>query len=308
MTTLGLALDDYLRLRRALGFRLLNSGRLLADFVGFCDNAGAATITTDVALAWAVRPLGDPGWSAQRLGVVRGFAKWLQALDPSTEVPPTGLLPGRNRRATPYLYSSSEISSLLEAARGLHPPLRAATYETFFGLLATTGMRVGEAIRLDRSHLSLPDGLLTIYGTKFNKSRQLPLHPSTVEALRAYERRRDELCPRATAPSFFVGTTAGTRLAYSTVAATFSRLVPMAGIVARSSRCRPRMHDLRHSFAVVTLLDWYRCGSEVQPLLPLLSTYLGHADPKWTYWYLSASPELLALAADRLQATLGSLL
>jgi len=169
-------------------------------------------------------------------------------------------------------------------------------------------MRVGEAIRLDRSHLSLPDGLLTIYGTKFNKSRQLPLHPSTVEALRAYERRRDELCPRATAPSFFVGTTAGTRLAYSTVAATFSRLVPMAGIVARSSRCRPRMHDLRHSFAVVTLLDWYRCGSEVQPLLPLLSTYLGHADPKWTYWYLSASPELLALAADRLQATLGSLL
>ena len=230
MTKLGLALDDYLRLRRALGFKLINSGRLLADFVGFCDNAGAATITTGVALAWAVRPWGDPGWSAQRLGAVRGFAKWLQAVDPSTEVPPAGLLPGRNRRATPYLYSGSEISSLLAAARGLHPPLRAATYETFFGLLATTGMRVGEAIRLDRSHLSLQDGLLTIYGTKFNKSRQLPLHPSTVAALRAYERRRDELCPRATAPSFFVGTTAGTRLAYSTVAATFSRLVPMAGL------------------------------------------------------------------------------
>ena len=238
-----------------------------------------------------------------RLTVVRGFARWLQASDPATEVPPLGWLPPR-RRTTPYLYSADDVAALLAAARRVRWPLPAASYETLIALLAVTGMRIGEAIRLDRSDLSPGEGLLTISDSKFGKSRQLLLHPSTVSALGCYLRRRGELSPAPGEPAVFVHP-AGNRLNYEAVQQMFKVLLGRAGIRPRSDRCRPTIHGLRHSFAVNTLIRWYREGADVQARLPQLSTWLGHADPKWTYWYLSASPELLALAAERLEAPPG---
>jgi integrase len=238
--------------------------------------------------------------------VVRGFAKHLHDLDPLSEVPPADLLPEPKRRATPYLYAPAEIVGLMRAARALSSPLKAATYETLVGLLAATGMRVGEAIRLNRDHLDLDHQLLSILHSKFGKSREIPLHPTTVEALRNYARRRDELCPYAKTPSFFVST-AGTRLIAANVRQVFGRLARAAGLQRRSARCTPRLHDLRHSFAVGTVLGWYRSGLDVEAVMPRLSTYLGHVDPASTYWYLEAAPELLALASERLERALGEL-
>jgi integrase len=194
----------------------------------------------------------------------------------------------------------------MTAARTLASPLKAVTYETLVGLLATTGMRMGEAIRLDRADLDWNNGVLTVRSSKFGKSREVPLHPSTLGALRAYQRRCDQLCPRPKAPSFFISTT-GTRLDQPTVGATFVMLARQAGLGPRSPRCRPRPHDLRHSFAVRTLLNWYRAGDNVESKLPLLSTYLGHVSPASTYWYLTAAPELLALASKRLEHALEEL-
>ena len=190
----------------------------------------------------------------------------------------------------------------MTAARCLLPPLRAATYETLVGLLATTGLRMGEAIRLDSADLDWDNGVLTVRSSKFGKSREVPLHPSTLDALQAYQLRRDHLCPRPKAPSFFLSMR-GTRLDQPTVGSTFLLLVRQARLRPRSLRCRPRPHDLRHSFAVRTLLNWYRAGDDVESKLPLLSTYLGHVSPASTYWYLSGAPELLALASQRLEQT-----
>jgi integrase/recombinase XerD len=233
---------------------------------------------------------------------VCGFAVHLHALDPRVEVPPPGLLRRGPRRQTPYLYSQADITALVDAAGTLFRSLGAATYQTLIGLLAVTGMRVGEAIRLDRDDLDADhDGLLTVRHSKFGKSRQLPLHPSTVAAVRRYLQVRDELLPAPTSPALLLST-AGTRLGYNNVWRTFHRLVSQVGLTARSPSCQPRIHDLRHSFAVHTMLDWYADGADVQALLPRLSTYLSHTDPKHTYWYLQAAPELLALAAQRLDA------
>jgi len=307
VSQLHTAVDDYLGVRRALGFKLKREGRLLPQLVAYLERAGAETITTELALAWATQPPdGHPAWWAERMGIVRGFARHLQTLDPATQVPPTGLLPRQARRATPFLYSNAEVVALMEAARELRPPLRAATYETLVGLLAVTGMRVGEAIRLDRDDLDWTKGLLTVRDTKFGKSRQVPLHPSTVEALATYARLRDQLCPQPIAQSFFVSVV-GTRLIYNNVHLTFLELVRLARLQRRTAARRPRPHDLRHTFAVRTLLDWYRAGLEVEARLPLLSTYLGHFHPRHTYWYLSAAPELMGLAGQRLQDAMGQL-
>jgi integrase len=301
------AADDYLALRRALGFKLEPYGRLLASFAGYLERAGADTITTDLAVGWARLPAGaDPRWWNRRLGVVRGFARYLQAFDPGTQVPPAGLLACHERRTTPYLYSPADIGSLLHAAGQLRPPLHAATYQTLIALLAVTGMRVGEACRLGDRNADLNAGMLTITRSKFGKSRQVPLHDSATTALRAYAARRDQLCPKATAPTFFVSA-AGTAVAASSPSKVFARLLDTAGIRAPAGRRRPRLHDLRHSFAVASLLGWYRAGLDVQARLPLLSAYLGHVDPKSTYWYLQAAPELLALAAQRLEHATGDL-
>jgi integrase/recombinase XerD len=305
MSALATALTEYLTIRRRLGFKLDRHVQLLGDFVAYLDEREATTVTTEVALAWARRPAGaDPSWWGARLSAVRVFARYLKAIDPATEIPPADLWPARSQRATPYLYSTSDISALMTAARRLPPGHRAATYATLIGLLAVTGMRVGEAIRLDIDDIDWAERVLAIQASKFGKSREVVLHPTAVEALRAYTERRRQLRPRTS--SFFVSL-AGTRLIYSNVHRTFHRLVEEADIGPRSPRCRPRPHDLRHTFAVNTLLAWYRAGLDVPSRMHLLSTYLGHLDPTDTYWYLSATPELLELVGQRLERTLGEL-
>ena len=301
MTPLRQALDDYLTMRRGLGYKLERGEKLLAQFLAYLDEVGADSVTVEDALAWARLPASaDPSWWSQRLSVVRGFAAYLHTLDPAAEVPAAELLPWRRRRATPYLYTDAQIAALIAACASLRFPLRVATYGTLLGRLAISGLRVGEAIRLDRGDLDLERGLLLVRDGKFGKSRELPLHATAVRALRGYLRRRQRLQPRPQAEALFVSL-AGTRLRYCNVSWTFLRLVRRAGLEPRSATCRPRLHDLRHSFAVRTVLDAYRADSDVQARLPLLSTYLGHVDPAATYWYLSAAPELLALAGQRLE-------
>lgn len=233
-----------------------------------------------------------------RLCVVRGFARYLHGLDPRVEVPPSDLLPHRHRRPTPYLFSISEVAALLAAAGRLRPPLRAATHQTLFGLLAVSGLRVGEAIRLNTTDVNFTTGILTVRDSKFGKSRQLPLHPTTITALRRYAAERDQEFPQRGAASFFASAT-GTRLIGTNLRAVFRMMLADNGIGADSSN-PPRIHGLRHSFAVNTLLDWYRDGGDVTARTPLLSAYLGHSNPSSTYWYLQAAPELMALAATRL--------
>jgi integrase len=212
------------------------------------------------------------------------------------------MLPDRSHRATPYLYSEHEVLGLMTAAQKLPAPMRQETTATIVGLLYATGMRVGEALRLDRGDVDLDEGLLVVRDSKFGKSREVPLHKSAVEALGSYAERRDELCPQASTDAFFLSAT-GTRVLYCNFHMAFLGLVREAGLRPRSPKCRPRPHDLRHSFAVSTLIDWYREGVEVEPLLARLSTYLGHVHPGNTYWYLSAAPELLGLAAARLEGS-----
>jgi integrase/recombinase XerD len=306
MTGIRQAISDYLAVRRALGCKLEDHGWLLADFASFLEAAGARTVTTGLALEWATLPEEAlPSWHAARLRVVRGFARHLQALDPATEVPPAGLLAGRNRRAVPYLYSDAEVAALMAATASLRPALHAATHNTLIGVLSTTGMRLGEAIRLDRSDLDAPERTLTIRDSKFAKSRQIPLHPSTLAALTGYAQLRDQHFPQPKTPALLVST-AGTRLISQGIHYVFARLVRQAALQPRSPECRPRLHDFRHSLAVNTLLTWYRQGLDVQARLPMLSTMLGHSSPANTYWYLSAVPELLALAAERRQTGPGA--
>jgi integrase len=305
MSDLRAALDDYLAIRRALGFKLARAGLLLADFVSHQEAKGRDTITIDAALAWAtLPPNGASDWWAQRLSVVRAFARHLHAIDPAHEVPPADLLPGHSHRATPYLYSDADIAALMAAARELRSPLRAATFETLVGLLAVSGLRIGEALRLDRDDVDLVEGVLAVRLTKFGKSREVPVHASTVDALAAYARARDRLCPRPAGPAFFVST-AGTRLLYCNAHLAWLELVRRAGLQPRSATCRPRPHDLRHGFAVATLVGWYRDGADVAARMPMLSTYLGHVHPANTYWYLTAAPELLSLVVVRLEASFG---
>jgi integrase len=304
MSPLHDALADYLQIRRALGYKLERAGKLLPQYLDYLDARGEQLVTIENALAWATLPAGDTNWWAFRMSVVRGFVAYLHAFDPAHKVPPKDLLRRQARRMTPYLYSEQEIQALMAAASSLSSPLRQATYRTLIGLLSVTGMRVGEAIRLDDRDVDLRHGVLTVRETKFGKNRELPLHRSTVDALRAYRRLRDRHQPTRVSDAVLISP-AGTRLLYCNVSHTFVQLVERAGLQPRSARCRPTLHGMRHSFAVRTLLDWYRADVEVQPRLPLLSTYLGHVHPKDTYWYLTAAPELLELAAGRLERSQG---
>jgi integrase/recombinase XerD len=300
MTDLDQAVTDYLAVRRSLGYKLVEQGRLLFDFVAYLDTIGAPRVTTEVAAAWATQPTGcSPVRWAQRLAVVRGFARHLKAIDPDTEIPPLGVLPHRCRRVAPYLYSDDDVEALVAAARALRSPQRAATYETLIGLLAVTGMRSGEAIRLQRDHIDWDEGVVTIWSSKFHKSRAVPVHRTSLDALRRYSQVRDEFCPHPSSPAFFL-TTAGTRLGHDSLNRVFRGLVHETGL-DRPGQRRPRPHDLRHRFAVKTLIGWYRAGVNVEAHMPLLSTYLGHSNPENTFWYLSAVPELLILASKRLE-------
>jgi integrase/recombinase XerD len=295
---------DYLRLRRALGFKLEREGDLLDQFAGYLRTAEAATITSELAIAWARQPSGaQPNHWAKRLGVVRKFAAYLQTIEPATEVPPPGVFPARRHRPTPYLWSQSDIGRLLEGARALRPPLRAATHEALFGLLATSGMRLGEAVALQRGDVDLNAGVITIREAKFGRSRLVPLHQSTTRALRRYAAKRDCLCPRPRSSAFFLSS-AGAALDRSGVSKTLRKITTAIG--TRTATTHPRAHDLRHSFAVRTLIEWQLSGVSADERIAVLSTYLGHVSPADTYWYLSASPELMQFAADRLEARFGT--
>jgi integrase len=290
-------------MRRALGFKLTTQGRHLMSFIAFCEERRAGSVTADLAIEWATRTArgsGNEVYQARRLDVVRIFARHLQALDPATEVPPDDVLARRYLRIPPYLYSQDEVAALMSAADDLAPALRAATWRTLIGLLAVTGMRQGEACRLGRDDAGLDDGALVIRDSKFGKSRQVFVHLTTISALCAYAQARDKAFPEPRAATFFVNSRGGP-LDAGNVQHTFAALVTAAAIAPRPGQRAPRLHDLRHAFAVATMLDWYRDGRDVQARLPLLSTWLGHVDPKSTYWYLQAVPELLAVAAGRLE-------
>lgn len=302
MSTLSQHLEDYLRLRRGLGHQLADSARLLPSFVEHLEVHGTSTITVDTALSWVQRPDADPTSSVwlRRMTAVRGFARYMSGLDPETEIPPLGLVTFRKRWRAPFIYSESEVVALMEGIPGLIPtPLRAATFQTMIGLLAATGMRVGEAIALRRADIDWAEGVLVVRGAKFNKSRELPLDPSTVEALSTYALLRDRAVAEPSSPTFFLSRK-GTAVIYSDFSVKFRELVRVTG-VGSGSPASPRVHDLRHSFAVKTLIGWYREDQDVGALLPRLSTYLGHLSPGHTYWYLSAAPELLELAGARLE-------
>lgn len=301
------ALRDYLAVRRSLGYQLDKAEELLTDFVGYLEGQGATHITTELALAWATRPAGaHPAWWRHRLGAVRGFARHLQCADPRTEVPPSDLLPATQPRMTPYLYSETEIAALMAAARGLVPAFRGATYETLIGLLVVSGMRIGEVLRLGRDDVDEDRLAIVVRRSKPGSSREVPLHETTMEALHAYARLRDQRFSVPSSQRFFISAK-GAGLCYTTVRTTFRELVRTAGLEGRGVRCRPRIHDIRHSFAVASVLRWYREGADVDAKLPLLSAVLGHVDPASTYWYLEAAPELLAIVADRLGAVLSEL-
>ncbi len=303
MSYLRNALADYLTMRRALGYKLDKTERLLGQFTAYAEGRGDTYIKTETALSWATLPPGaDTIWISRRLAEVRIFARHLRALDGASEVPPDDLLPTRRRRAVPYLYTPQEISDLMRATEILRGSHVQATYRTLIGLLAATGMRIGEAIGLDRDDFDAGSGMVTIRHGKFDKARSLPLHPSTVTALDDYLRRDDR--PRGRNTSTLLISSTGKRLRYAVVQPIFKKLLHHCGIVPRSAICRPRIHDLRHSFAVSTIVDDYRTGNPGSRLA-ILSTYLGHADPGDTYWYLSAAPELLGLAGEKLERHLG---
>ena len=300
MTELHQALDDYLRLRRSLGHQLAEARWLLPDFVAFMAERGEQTVTVGAALAWmkAREPGAVTTLSPRRITAVRGFARYLSGIDPATEVPPMGLVPYKRHRGQIFLYSDADIAAIIASARATIPePLRAETYHTLIGLLAASGLRIGEAIKLDRGDIDWTEGVLHIRESKFGKSRLVPVTDSVTTALREYDTLRDELMPAPKDPAFFVSRTAK-RLIYAVVCPTFRALVDAAGVGIDAPH-RPRLHELRHTFAVRTLLHWYRTEDNVQAKIPSLSTYMGHREPAYTYWYLSAAPELLALAAAR---------
>jgi integrase/recombinase XerD len=307
MTTLREHAEQYLAMRRALGFKLTTFGHRLLGFVTYLEVHQLHSITTDAALAWATgtpHSADEVTWS-RRLMIARIFARHMAVLDPATEIPPVDVLPHHYRRVTPHLYTDIELAALLSATDDLLPPLRALTWRTLLGLLAVTGLRTGEACRLDDADVDLHDTLvLTVRDSKFGKHRQVPIHPSTATALRDYQHARDVALPTAGTPALLV-TTRGTRLD-ANISRTFAGLVASAGITVPAGQRPPRLADFRHSFATATLLDWYRDGVDVHARIPRLSTYLGHADPKSTYWYLTGTPELLTLAAARLEHAFGA--
>ncbi len=299
---LHVMLGDYLAVRRALGVKLAREEKLLEQFLAWLGDRGMTAITADAVLEWVRQP-GEvsAGWPAMRMRAVRGFAGFCRSLDGITEVPPRGVLSGSGQRATPYLYSQADIDALCAAAGTLRGEARQATYRTLIRLLAVTGMRIGEAASLDAPDFDPVAGVLTVRDAKYGRTRLLPLHPTTVTAVLEYRRAIGEAFPSPATPALLVSGS-GTRLLTVNIGATFRQLVAAAGLTPRSANCRPRPHDLRHAFAVRTLIGWFGDGEPVDARLSLLSAYLGHASPAHTYWYLDAAPELMTLAAARLHA------
>lgn len=302
MSTLSEAMAQYIDVRRALGAKLREPAVRLDHFVGFLKDQGAEFITTELALRWAMQPKNAQRatW-ARRLSIVRRFAVWLSAADPRTQVPPPRLIGGRRRRNPPHIFTDDELEQLMTEASRLpsRRQLRAHTYTTLIGLLASTGLRPGEVLGLARSDVDLQNGILFVRESKFGKSRFVPIHDSTCTVLAGYAKRRDELGPRLQAEAFFVAES-GLPLLAATVRRTFAKMSLAVGLRAPGAGRRvgqgPRLQDFRHTFATRRLVEWYRAGLDVERELPKLSTYLGHSDVAHTYWYISADPELLQLA------------
>jgi integrase len=306
MTPLHCAIEEYLTLRRRLGVTLHETGRVLAAFAAYAQREGAAHVTTDLVLRWASHLTSiTPATVNGRLQIIRRFAQWRQLTDALTEVPPVDLLPGRYRRQPPRLYREEDIPRLLKAARDLPSSkgLRGKTYATLFGLLVVTGLRSSEVVAVDDADIDCGEATLLIRRTKFGKSRLVPLHASTIDALTSYQRVRNRLVPQRRSDALFISEL-GVRITQWAAEYTFARVSAQIGLrpPVRAHRLGhgPRLHDLRHRFAIRTLVDWYRAGLTVDPLLPVLATYLGHVHVHDTYWYLEAVPELLQLATERL--------
>lgn len=301
MTDLQDALDQYLTLRRSLGYKLQSQESRLRNFVEYSRSRGELYITSKLAVEWAEHQCGPPTWSS-RLSTIRSFARHLAVVEPRTEIPPSGIFPPQ-RRPRPHIYSDEQISDLLATMPALHPNgLRGRTYQCFFGLLASTGLRFSEAAGLQRDDADLSAGVLTIRQTKFGKSRIIPLHHSTTEALARYAVERDVCLVRRAGTYFFTGDN-GCRLNHANPHYSFIAWTYRAGLRKPGASRGPRIHDLRHTFAVRTLLSWYERGENIERRLPELSTFLGHTHIRDTYWYLSAHPNLLDQAKLRLKAS-----
>lgn len=305
MNTWSEAVQDYLTLRRGFGFKLKYPGRALADFACYLNRRCADRITVSLALQWARSQSAGVGAShvARRLSIVRCFARFHHTVDPRTEIPPDQLLPFRPQRARPYLYSAIEIRALLAAALRLAPDdaLRRWTFHCLYGLLAVSGLRIGEALALRRDDVDLQAGVLTIRGAKFGQSRLVPLHASTTRALRAYGARRSLYFGRRQTSDHFFVSKRGNRVASSEARMVFYRLSRQLGLRGPKDSHGPRLHDFRHRFAVATLIRWYRAGVDPERRIQVLSTYLGHIHVADTYWYLTACPELMGAAVNRLE-------
>lgn len=298
MRGLRKAVRDYINLRRSLGYKLREAASLLSDFVCFLEDEGANHITIPLALQWAQRKPAKPAEWARRLTCVRSFARYWSATDPETQIPPWSLLPHRPSRARPYLYTEKEIAQLLDAAKQLGG-LLGLTYYCLLGLLSVTGLRVSEVLNLKVHDVDLAKGILVIHGSKFGKSRLVPIHASPQKVLAKYARERDRAFDRDL--SYFFVSRRGNRLDGGQVRRTFYRLSRKVGLRGPTASHGPRLHDFRHRFAATTLLNWYRSGQEAERRLPVLSTYLGHGHVSDTYWYLTICPELMGLVVNRMQ-------
>ncbi len=296
--------EEYLTSRRRLGYVLRAQGFALFQFARHADKLGyRGPLTTDLAVGWAKLPENaDRTYWARRLEIVRGFARYRALFDPCTEIPPDGLLGPSRRRALPHIYSPDEIMALIQAASNIDPPgiLKRHTYTTLLGLLICTGMRISEALRLEREDVDLNTRILTIKLTKFRKSRLVPVHTSTAIALSRYSEQRNRYFPLTTSKMFFIGER-GTALKYAGVLRVFVSLRNALKWTNKPGRKAPRIHDLRHTFAVRRLLRWYQEGVDVNRKIASLSTYLGHVMIEDTYWYLTGVPELMALSASRFE-------
>lgn len=303
MRSLREGAEDYLALRRGLGFKLKRPVRFVRNFVESLEKRGETRITTQLALEWATQPqhLQPSEWAA-RLSGVRAFARYWSSIDVATEIPPEGLLPFRAPRPRPYLYSELEVQRILEEARSMPAQfsLQPLTYHCLFGLLAVTGLRISEALNLECRDVNWAEGVLTIRTSKFGKSRLVPLHSTTKDVLSDYALQRIQRFPDRPTSAFFPSRT-GAHLDPGQVRRTFYRISRQLGIRGASASHGPRLHDFRHRFAVETLLRWYRSGEDVRRRLPILSTYIGHSHVTDTYWYLSNTPELMAAAGDCLE-------
>jgi integrase len=304
MKALQRHLVEYIAARWALGTRLKEPAQTLLQFITFLARKRSSYITTPLALEWSQRSknVQRATW-ARKLSMVRQFARWVHAIEPRHQVPPPRLLAVRHRRNPPHIYSDEQIVSLMVAASklGSTKGMQALSLQTIIGLLAATGLRPGEAFALQRKDVDLQTGMLIIRESKFGKSRQVPVHPSTVVALECYARQRDIIFRRPDSSHFFLSEQ-GTALIAGAVRSWFCTISRSCGLRKKipGHRCGrgPRLQDLRHTFATRRLVEWYRAGENVAIQLPKLATYLGHSSVGCTYWYIQAVPELLALATD----------